>query len=119
MVDAFAADHDTYKEIMLKALADRLAEAFAEYLHEVVRKEIWGYAPNEDISKDALFRIKYQGIRPAPGYPTQPDHTETGKIWELLNTEEVTEIKLTESYAMWPAASVCGHYFANPNAKYF
>jgi 5-methyltetrahydrofolate--homocysteine methyltransferase len=119
MVDQFAADHDNYKEIMVKALADRLAEAFTEYLHEKVRKELWGYSPEENYTKDQLFRMKYQGIRPAPGYPTQPDHTETAKLWKLLNAEEVTGISLTESYAMNPAASVCGHLFANPASKYF
>jgi 5-methyltetrahydrofolate--homocysteine methyltransferase len=96
-----------------------LAEAFAELLHEKVRKEIWGYAAEENLSNNNLINEEYAGIRPAPGYPAQPDHTEKLTIWKLLGVEKNTSIKLTESLAMYPAASVSGLYFANPNAKYF
>lgn len=116
---AFEAEHDDYNSIMVKALADRLAEAFAEYLHEKIRKEIWGYAKNETLSNDALIKEEYKGIRPAPGYPACPDHLEKNTIWQLLNVEENTGVILTESLAMWPAASVSGYYFANPESKYF
>ncbi|MCW5907163.1 MAG: hypothetical protein KIS94_04835 [Chitinophagales bacterium] len=115
----FEKQHDDYNSIMLKALADRLAEAFAERMHERVRKEFWGYAADENLSNEDLIREKYQGIRPAPGYPACPDHTLKPQIWELLNVEKNTGIKLTESYAMYPAASVSGFYFASPHAKYF
>ncbi len=111
--------HDDYSIIMLKALADRLAEAFAELLHEKARKEFWGYAADEDLSNEALIKEKYRGIRPAPGYPAQPDHTEKMTIWKLLDVENSTGITLTESLAMNPAASVCGLWFAHPDAKYF
>ena len=104
---------------MVKALADRLAEAFAEHLHELVRKEYWGYAPEEDFNNEALIKENYQGIRPAPGYPAQPDHTEKLIIFDLLKAEENTCIKLTENLAMYPAASISGLYFAHPEAKYF
>lgn len=104
---------------MLKALADRLAEAFAERLHERVRKEFWGYASNESLSNEELVREKYQGIRPAPGYPACPDHTLKPFIWKLLDTEANTGIILTESNAMYPTASVSGFYFASPHSKYF
>jgi 5-methyltetrahydrofolate--homocysteine methyltransferase len=104
---------------MLKALADRLAEAFAERMHERVRKEFWGYAADETLSNEDLIHEKYQGIRPAPGYPACPDHTEKPIIWDLLDVEKNTGIKLTESYAMYPTASVSGFYFASPHAKYF
>jgi len=100
-------------------LADRLAEAFAELLHEKVRKEYWGYAGDESFSNEDLVKEKYIGIRPAPGYPSQPDHTEKPIIFSLLGVEEETGIKLTENLAMYPAASVCGLHFANPVAKYF
>ena len=110
---------DDYNAIMVKAVADRLAEAFAEYLHEQVRKQYWGYAPDESLSNDDLIREKYQGIRPAPGYAACPEHTEKQLIWDLLNAEEHTGMKLTESYAMWPGASVSGWYFAHPEARYF
>lgn len=116
---AFEAEHDDYNSIMVKALADRLAEAFAEYLHEKIRKEIWEYAKNETLSNDALIKEEYKGIRPAPGYPACPDHLEKNTIWQLLNVEENTSVILTESLAMWPAASVSGYYFANPESKYF
>eukprot|EP01117_Protostelium_nocturnum_P005758 TRINITY_DN2077_c0_g1_i2.p1 TRINITY_DN2077_c0_g1~~TRINITY_DN2077_c0_g1_i2.p1 ORF type:complete len:989 (-),score=460.04 TRINITY_DN2077_c0_g1_i2:76-3042(-) len=115
----YVADHDDYSVIMLKALADRLAESFAEVLHEEVRKEHWGYAKEENLTADDKIKIKYQGIRPAPGYPTQPDHTEKTTMWNLMKVEENTQIKMTESLAMIPGASVSGLYFANPNSKYF
>lgn len=115
----FKAQHDDYSGIMLKALADRLAEAFAEKLHEEVRKNYWGYAKNENVSMDDKIKVKYQGIRPAPGYPGQPDHTEKTTMWNLLSVENATGIKLTESLAMFPAASVSGLYFAHPESRYF
>ncbi|GMN10581.1 hypothetical protein MTsPCn9_24440 [Croceitalea sp. MTPC9] len=110
---------DDYSAIMIKALADRLAEAFAEYLHKEVRTKHWGYAANEDLSNEDLINESYKGIRPAPGYPACPDHLEKLTIWEILQVEEKIGVKLTESLAMWPAASVSGYYFANPEAKYF
>ncbi|WP_400075292.1 methionine synthase [Winogradskyella sp. R77965] len=115
----FEADNDDYNSIMIKALADRLAEAFAEYLHKEVRIKHWSYAINENLSNDDLIKESYKGIRPAPGYPACPDHLEKQTIWELLNVEEQIGVKLTESLAMWPAASVSGYYFANPEARYF
>lgn len=122
-VDEWAAEFETnlddYNSIMVKALADRLAEAFAEYLHEKVRKEIWGYASDEVLSPDDLIEEKYKGIRPAPGYPACPDHLEKPTIWKLLNVEQEIGVKLTESMAMWPASSVSGYYFGNPESKYF
>lgn len=119
LADAYEALHDDYNKIMLKALADRLAEAFAEYLHEQVRKQYWGYAPDEALDNDALIRENYQGIRPAPGYPACPEHTEKAAIWALLGVEEKIGMKLTESFAMWPGASVAGWYFSHPESKYF
>ncbi|MCR9100114.1 MAG: methionine synthase [bacterium] len=118
-IKRFEAEHDDYHAIMLKALADRLAEALAERLHQRVRKEFWGYDQSEDLDNEALIAEKYKGIRPAPGYPACPEHTEKGTIWELLQVEEHIGIKLTESYAMYPAASVSGFYFAHPESKYF
>ncbi|PNQ73923.1 methionine synthase [Hanstruepera neustonica] len=115
----FEANHDDYNAIMIKALADRLAEAFAEYLHEQVRKKFWGYAAEENLSNDQLISEHYKGIRPAPGYPACPDHLEKKTIWDVLNVEETIGVKLTESLAMWPAASVSGYYFGNKEAKYF
>ncbi|MDD5578682.1 MAG: methionine synthase [Methylobacter sp.] len=115
----FEQDHDDYSSIMLKALADRLAEAFAEYMHEAVRKDYWGYAKDEIYDPNELINEAYQGIRPAPGYPACPDHTEKGKLFELLNVTENTSIELTESYAMYPASAVSGWYFAHPEAQYF
>ena len=115
----FEADHDDYNSIMLKALADRFAEAFAEKLHEVVRKETWGYEPNEKLSSEELVREKYRGIRPAPGYPACPDHTEKPELFKLLNATSLTGMTLTDSLAMMPAASVSGFYFAHPQSKYF
>ena len=119
IVTKFEKDHDDYSSIIVKALADRLAEALAEYLHELVRREYWGYARGEEFTNEDLIKENYEGIRPAPGYPAQPDHTEKLIIFDLLNAEENTCIKLTESMAMHPAASVSGLYFANPESKYF
>ena len=118
-VARFEADHDDYSAIMLKALADRLAEAFAERLHERVRKDFWGYAADEDLDNEALIRERYQGIRPAPGYPACPDHSEKPALFDLLNAPEKAGIQLTESFAMLPTASVSGFYFAHPDARYF
>ncbi len=115
----FEEDNDDYNSIMIKALADRLAEAFAEYLHKEVRTTIWGYAEGETLSNEELIKETYKGIRPAPGYPACPDHLEKKTIWKLLNVNEVIGVELTESLAMWPAASVSGYYFGNPEAKYF
>lgn len=115
----FEADHDDYSAILLKSLADRMAEAFAEKMHELVRKEYWGYAKDESLSNEALIAEKYQGIRPAPGYPACPDHTEKGTLWRLLNVKESIDLSLTESYAMTPTAAVSGWYFAHPDARYF
>jgi 5-methyltetrahydrofolate--homocysteine methyltransferase len=118
-VAEFEADHDDYNSILLKALADRLAEAFAERMHERVRKEFWGYAPTESLSSEALVREEYRGIRPAPGYPACPDHTEKGTLWELIDPATNAGITITESYAMLPTAAVSGLYFAHPEARYF
>jgi 5-methyltetrahydrofolate--homocysteine methyltransferase len=117
-VTAFEANHDDYGAIMLKALADRLAEAFTELLHERVRKEYWGYAPDEKLSNDELLAEKYRGIRPAPGYPACPDHTEKGALFDLLGASDAG-LSLTESYAMLPAASVSGFYLSHPDSRYF
>ncbi|MCG9738122.1 methionine synthase [Shewanella insulae] len=118
-VARFEANHDDYNAIMLKCLADRLAEAFAERMHERVRKEFWGYAAEENLDNEALIREKYKGIRPAPGYPACPDHTEKGLLWELLKPDETIDLKITESYAMFPTAAVSGWYFAHPQSRYF
>ncbi|WP_334111718.1 methionine synthase [Paucihalobacter sp.] len=115
----FEKNHDDYNSIMIKALADRLAEAFAEYLHKEVRTKYWAYAENENLTNTDLIKEAYKGIRPAPGYPACPDHLEKLTIWKLLNVEEEIGVKLTESLAMWPAASVSGYYFGNKEAKYF
>jgi len=115
----FEADHDDYSSIMLKALADRLAEAFAERLHERVRKEFWGYASDENLSNDDMIDEQYRGIRPAPGYPACPDHTEKTLLWQLLQPDQRIGVTLTESYAMYPASSVSGWYFSHPQARYF
>lgn len=115
----FEKNHDDYNSIMTKALADRFAEAFAEYLHKKIRKEDWGYASQENLSNEELIKENYKGIRPAPGYPACPDHLEKLTIWDILKVEERIGVKLTESLAMWPAASVSGYYFANPEARYF
>ena len=119
IVKEFENQHDDYNAIMVKVLADRLAEAFAERLHQRMRKEFWGYATDESMNNDSLINEKYQGIRPAPGYPACPDHAEKDKIWKLLNVEENTGITLTESRAMYPAASVSGWYFSHPESRYF
>jgi len=118
-VQRFEAQHDDYSSIILKALADRLAEALAEYMHERVRKEFWGYDQGESLSNDDRIGEQYRGIRPAPGYPACPDHTEKGKLWELLDVENAIGLRLTESYAMFPTAAVSGFYFAHPEARYF
>jgi 5-methyltetrahydrofolate--homocysteine methyltransferase len=110
---------DDYGRIMLKALADRLAEAFAERMHERVRRELWGYAPREKLSNEELIAEAYRGIRPAPGYPAQPDHTEKGTIFRLLDAERQAGIMLTESFAMWPGAAVSGLYLSHPESHYF
>ncbi|HBN03371.1 MAG TPA: methionine synthase [Bacteroidetes bacterium] len=119
LIDAFEADHDDYNSIMVKAIADRLAEAMAEFMHQKMRKEIWGYAAEETLTNEELIHEKYQGIRPAAGYPASPDHTEKEMLWKLLDVEKNTGISLTESYAMYPTASVSGLYFTHPEAKYF
>jgi len=118
VADRFKNANDDYSSIMVKALADRLAEAFAERLHERVRKEFWGYAATETLHPADLIAEKYRGIRPAPGYPAQPDHTEKESLFRLLEGERIG-VKLTESFAMWPGASVCGLYFSHPEARYF
>ena len=115
----FINDNDDYNNMMVKTLTDRLAEAFAEQLHQVVRKDIWKYSPEESLGVNECLNVQYQGIRPAPGYPSQPDHTEKTVMWNLLKIKEETDIELTESLAMSPASSVCGQYFANPCSHYF
>ncbi len=119
VAERFARANDDYSKILSQALADRLAEAFAERLHEQVRRELWGYAPDEALTTEDLIREGYRGIRPAPGYPAQPDHTEKRTLFDLLDAEAATGIRLTESYAMWPASSVSGLYFAHPDSHYF
>jgi 5-methyltetrahydrofolate--homocysteine methyltransferase len=119
LAQKFEEKHDDYNSIMIKALSDRLAEAFAEYLHEHIRKDIWGYASDEKLSNDELIKENYNGIRPAPGYPACPDHLEKTTLWHLLDVENNIGVKLTESLAMWPAASISGYYLANKEAKYF
>ncbi len=118
-VERFEKDHDDYSAIVLKALADRLAEALAEFMHSRVRKEFWAYEPDESLSNNDLIAEKYRGIRPAPGYPACPDHTEKGTLWELLDVEASIGLQLTDSFAMYPTAAVSGFYFAHPDAKYF
>ncbi|RPA63138.1 methionine synthase [Shewanella frigidimarina] len=118
-VARFEANHDDYNAIMLKCLADRLAEAFAERMHERVRKEFWGYAADEVLDNEALIRERYKGIRPAPGYPACPDHTEKGLLWDLLKPDETIDLNITESFAMYPTAAVSGWYFAHPKSRYF
>ena len=115
----YDANHDDYNSIMMKALADRLAEAFAERMHEIVRKEIWGYANDESFTNEELIKEAYNGIRPAPGYPACPDHTEKTTLFALLEGEANTGVSLTENFAMTPAASVSGWYFSHPDSKYF
>ena len=118
MAERFKRANDDYSAILVKALADRLAEAFAERLHAGVRREFWGYAPDETLTPEALIAEQYRGIRPAPGYPAQPDHTEKGTVFRLLDAERIG-IKLTESFAMWPGAAVSGLYFSHPQSHYF
>ena len=118
-VQRFERDHDDYSAIILKALADRLAEAAAEYLHERVRREYWAYESNEKLGNEELIAEAYRGIRPAPGYPACPDHTEKATLWSLLDVEQSIGLRLTESYAMYPTAAVSGFYFAHPDARYF
>ncbi len=118
-VEQYEADHDDYNSIMIKALADRLAEAFAERLHQRVRTEFWGYAADEQLDNEGLIREQYQGIRPAPGYPACPDHTEKALLWELLDVEHTAGMTLTDSFAMLPTAAVSGWYFSHPDARYF
>jgi 5-methyltetrahydrofolate--homocysteine methyltransferase len=119
LVERFEADHDDYSAILTKALADRLAEAFAELLHRRVRTEFWGYAGDEALDHEGLIKERYQGIRPAPGYPACPDHTEKQTLFDLLGAERQAGMTLTESFAMLPTASVSGYYFWHPQAQYF
>jgi 5-methyltetrahydrofolate--homocysteine methyltransferase len=118
-LEAFRAAKDDYSAILLSALSDRLAEAFAEAMHEKVRKAYWGYAAEESFSNDELIKEAYQGIRPAPGYPAQPEHSEKATLFKLLDAEDKIGVKLTESYAMWPGSSVSGFYYAHPESRYF
>ncbi|KRD20515.1 methionine synthase [Mycobacterium sp. Root265] len=118
-ITAFKADNDDYSAILLESLADRLAEAFAERMHQRVRKEFWGFQPDEQLDNEALIAEKYRGIRPAPGYPACPEHTEKATLWELMDVKERTGIELTESMAMWPGAAVSGWYFSHPQSQYF
>ena len=118
LCDRYRSEHDDYNAIMAEALADRLAEAFAEYLHKRVRCE-WGYGRNENLSNEDLIHEKYRGIRPAAGYPACPDHTEKGPLWRLLDVEANTGMRITESFAMWPGSSVSGLYFGHPESRYF
>ena len=113
------SQQDDYNAIILKALADRLAEAFAERLHQRVRTEFWSYSPNEDLKNKDLIEESYRGIRPAPGYPACPDHTEKETLWQLLKVEQATGIRITDAYAMLPMASVSGWYFSHPKSRYF
>jgi 5-methyltetrahydrofolate--homocysteine methyltransferase len=115
----FKAEHDDYQDILLKALADRLAEAFAEYLHAKVRRELWGYASDEDLSSEELIKERYSGIRPAPGYPACPEHSLKSVLFDLMDVEARAGITLTDSFAMWPTAAVSGFYFAHPESHYF
>ncbi len=115
----FEKAHDDYNAILFKALADRLAEAFAEKLHQQVRTGYWGYAADENLSNEQLIKEEYRGIRPAPGYPACPEHTEKGPLFDLLDATENTGLELTESFAMWPAAAVSGFYFSHPQSQYF
>ena len=118
-LEEFEANHDVYNAIMFKALADRFAEAFAECLHHKVRTHYWGYASDENLNNEDLIKETYRGIRPAPGYPACPEHSEKGKLFELMDATRNTGITLTESYAMTPTAAVSGWYFSHPDSKYF
>ena len=119
IAERFERANDDYSSILVKALADRFAEAFAERLHERVRKEFWGYAADENLAPDDLIGEPYRGIRPAPGYPAQPDHTEKATLFRLLDAEKAAGVALTESYAMWPGSSVSGLYLSHPESYYF
>ena len=119
IAERFEAKHNDFDAIMVKALADRLAEALAELIHQRVRRDLWGYAPGEDLDNDALIAEAYRGIRPAPGYPACPDHTEKGLLFDLLDAPNRIGLTLTESFAMWPAAAVSGFYFSHPESRYF
>ena len=119
LVKYYESKHDDYNAILVKALADRLAEACAEYMHKKVRTEYWAYSTNESLSNEELITEKYQGIRPAPGYPACPEHTEKQILWNILDVEENTGISLTDSCAMFPTAAVSGWYFSHPDSKYF
>ncbi|MDP2092067.1 MAG: vitamin B12 dependent-methionine synthase activation domain-containing protein, partial [Pseudohongiella sp.] len=119
LAEKFERENNDYNALMVKALADRLAEAFAEHLHERVRREWWGYAPGESLDNEALIKEKYRGIRPAPGYPACPEHSDKAAVFDLLGVNGKIDMSLTESYAMLPAASVSGFYFAHPDARYF
>ena len=119
LAERFEAANDDYSSIMLKALADRLAEAFAERMHQLVRTDLWGYAADEQLSATELLAERFRGIRPAPGYPCQPDHSEKAILFDLLDAPNAIGVRLTESYAMWPGSSVSGLYFAHPESKYF
>jgi 5-methyltetrahydrofolate--homocysteine methyltransferase len=118
-IELFQGANDDYNDILLKALADRFAEAFAEHMHMLVRKNFWGYAKDESLDNEALIKEKYLGIRPAPGYPACPDHTEKSGLFTLLNAQRNTGIELTESMAMLPTSSVSGYYFSHPESQYF
>jgi 5-methyltetrahydrofolate--homocysteine methyltransferase len=115
----FREENDDYNAIMVQALADRLSEAFAEHMHERVRKEFWGYAANEKLGSEGLIKEEYRGIRPAPGYPACPEHTEKGTLWDLVDAEENSGISITENFAMSPASAVSGFYFSHPESRYF
>ena len=118
-IEECRANNDDYGIIMAEALADRLAEALAEVVHQMVRKDLWGYAPDESLSLSDLLKVRYDGIRPAPGYPSQPDHLEKNAMWDIMNVEEAIGVELTESLAMLPAASVSGLYFGGKQSEYF
>ncbi|HET9069155.1 MAG TPA: vitamin B12 dependent-methionine synthase activation domain-containing protein, partial [Amaricoccus sp.] len=119
IAERFERANDDYSSILVKALADRFAEAFAELMHERVRREFWGYAPDERFTPEELIAEPYHGIRPAPGYPAQPDHTEKGTLFRLLDATRATGVELTDSYAMWPGSSVSGLYLSHPESYYF
>ena len=119
LVEEFENQNDDYNVIMAKVIADRLVEAFSEKMHEMIRKDLWGYSKNESLSINDMIKEKYHGIRPAPGYPACPDHTEKQKIWQLMKVKEKAGIELTENFAMYPASSVSGYLFSHPEAKYF
>jgi len=118
-IERFEKNFNDYESIMLKALADRFAEAFAETLHEIVRKEDWGYAKDETLNNEDLIKERYQGIRPAAGYPACPDHTEKGTLWQLIKPDKAIALSITESFAMFPTAAVSGTYFSHPDSRYF